>query len=156
MTRAEQQDLSILRYNLPVFRKAFMPALSAVDAVAPAIQRTRTFLFSPFRWGTFLKLCLVALITEGLGNYQSSKNTGTSPSHGSMANSPFDLAPVWIASVVAMVLLVILLACLVYYVITRLRFAFFHCLVHNTKQIRPGWELYRAPAVRFFWLNIGV
>jgi len=25
----------------------------------------------------------------------------------------------------------------VFYLVTRLRFAFFHCLIHNTKEIRP-------------------
>jgi hypothetical protein len=44
-----------------------MFALSAADAISPAVQRTRMFLFRPFRWGTYLKLCLVALITEGIG-----------------------------------------------------------------------------------------
>ena len=34
---------------------------------------------------------------------------------------------------------------------TRLRFAYFHCLIHKTKEIRPGWEIYREPATRYFW-----
>jgi hypothetical protein len=42
----------------------------------------------------------------------------------------------------------------VVYLITRLRFAFFHCLIHKTHEIRPGWHLYREPAARFFWLNV--
>src|SRR5208283_2793925 len=44
----------------------------------------------------------------------------------------------------------------VFYLVTRLRFAFFHCLIHNTKEIRPGWRLYGAQAGRFFWLNVVV
>jgi hypothetical protein len=44
----------------------------------------------------------------------------------------------------------------IFYLVTRLRFAFFHCLIHNIKEIRPGWRLYRAQAMRFFWLNLGV
>jgi len=44
----------------------------------------------------------------------------------------------------------------VLYLVTRLRFAFFHCLVRNTKEIRPGWWLYREQAARFFWMNVGV
>ena len=133
-----------------------MNTLSAADAIAPAIRRTRIFLFQPFRWGTFLKLCLVALVTEGLGNFRSSQGGGGSHGGGPVINSPFDLSPVWIASMVAMALLVILLVCFVYYLITRLRFAYFHCLVHNTKEIRPGWEIYRPQAMRFFWLNVAV
>ena len=42
------------------------------------------------------------------------------------------------------------------YLITRLRFAWFHSLIHNMREIRPGWHLYREPATRFFWFNVVV
>lgn len=135
-----------------------MYAISAADAIAPAIQRTRTLLFRPFKWSTFLKLSLVALVTEGLGNFRSSGHGGGggSSGHGSAINSPLDIPPVWIAAIVAAALLAILLGCFVYYLITRLRFAYFHCLIHNTREITPGWRLYRTQATRFFWLNLVV
>jgi hypothetical protein len=63
---------------------------------------------------------------------------------------------VWIAAAVAAVLLAILLCLVIFYLVTRLRFAFFHCLIHNSSEIRPGWRLYREQATRFFWLNLGV
>jgi hypothetical protein len=44
-----------------------MIPISAVDSVSLAIQRTREFLFRQFTWGTYLKLSLVAIITEGVG-----------------------------------------------------------------------------------------
>ena len=43
-----------------------MIPISAVDSVSLAIQRTREFLFRQFTWGTYLKLSLVAIITEGV------------------------------------------------------------------------------------------
>jgi hypothetical protein len=67
-----------------------------------------------------------------------------------------DIPPIRIAEGIAAILLVCVIAAVIFYLITRLRFAFFHCLVHNTKLIRPGWELYKEQASRFFWLNIGV
>ena len=133
-----------------------MYALSAADAVVPAIERTRSFLFRPFRWSTFLKLCLVAFLTEGLGNFRSSRTQGSSPSHGPTLSTPFEFTPLHILAIVAMLVLVILLASFVYYLITRLRFAYFHCLVYNTREIRSGWHRYRPQAVRFFWLNLAV
>jgi hypothetical protein len=136
-----------------------MFAISAADAISPAIQRTRTFLFRPFRLGTYLKLCLVALITEGLGgNFNSPSFRNHSSHHGShfYSYSPFTSTPESIAAIVALALLVILLCFFLAYLITRLRFAFFHCLIHNIKQIRPGWHLYRTQATRFFWLNVVV
>ena len=134
-----------------------MRFISAPDSVSLAIQRTRDFLFRPFRWGTYLKLGLVAIITEGIGsNFGSSKHGGPSPGHGPIINSPFNIPPVWIAAAVAAVLLAILLCLVIFYLVTRLRFAFFHCLIHNSSEIRPGWRLYREQATRFFWLNLGV
>jgi hypothetical protein len=141
-----------------------MYSISAADAISPAVQRTREFLFRPFRWGTFLKLGLVALITEGLGsNFRST----SSRSHGgSGGGNPFGggevirslggISPMTIAAAVAAILLILVIAVGVYYLVTRLRFAFFHCLVTNTKEIRPGWDLYKERASRFFWLNIVV
>jgi hypothetical protein len=58
--------------------------------------------------------------------------------------------------IAAALLFVILVSMVVAYLVTRLRFAFFHCLVNNVKEIRPGWWLYGAQAARFFWLNIVV
>ena len=41
-----------------------MITLSAAQAISPAIERTKQFLFRPFRLGRFLKLTLVALLTD--------------------------------------------------------------------------------------------
>lgn len=136
-----------------------MPILTAADAISPAIYRTRQFLFAPpFRWSTFLKLCLVAAVTEGLGsNFNSNLNKhggGHTPS--SPNNIIYHFTPEMIAAIVAAVIGVIIIGLLIGYLITRLRFAYFHCLIHNTRQLRPGWELYSSQAGRFFWMNIAV
>jgi hypothetical protein len=134
-----------------------MRAISAPDAVSLAIQRTKEFLFRPFTWGTYLKLGLVAIITEGLGsNFNSSSHRNVPSGHGPTIHSPFDIPPGWVAAIVAAVLVGIVLSIVVFYLITRLRFAYFHCLIHNTKEIRPGWWIYRTQALRFFWLNLVV
>ena len=134
-----------------------MRSINAADAVSPAIQRTKDFLFRPFSWGTYLKLGLVAIITEGVGNnFRSSSHGGHPSGHGPIIHPPFHLTPEWVVAIVAAVLLAILLSMVIFYLITRLRFAFFHCLIHNSKEIRPGWWLYGAQAMRFFWMNVVV
>jgi len=138
-----------------------MRAISAADAISPAVERTKQLLFRPFSWGTFLKLGLVALITEGLGsNFRSSSPShsggGSSSGGGPIIHSLSDIQPQWIAAGVAALLLAFVIFAAVYYLITRLRFAFFHCLVHNSKEIGPGWRLYKEQASRFFWLNIAI
>ena len=134
-----------------------MRALSAAEAVSPAINRTREFLFAPpFRWATFLKLCLVAAITEGLGtNLQSNanKNHGSGGGPGPMI---YHFSPAIIAAGVAASLLLVVVVLLIFYVMTRLRFAYFNCLVTNTRLIKPGWNLYRPQANRFFRRNVWV
>src|SRR6201989_2366562 len=133
-----------------------MLAFSAADSVSAAIQRTRDFLFSRFQWGTYLKLGLVAILTEGsLSNLRSSQGGGGGhPSgHGPMI---YSIPGLWIAAAVAATLLAVFVSLVVVYLVTRLRFAYFHCLVHNIREIRPGWVLYREPATRFFWLNVVV
>jgi len=134
-----------------------MRAITAVDSVSLAVQRTRDFLFRPFTWGTYLKLGLVAIITEGLGsNLNSHSSGGQSSGHGPVITSLSDIPPGWIAAIVAAVLVALVLSMVVFYLITRLRFAYFHCLIHNTREIRPGWRLYRSQATRFFWLSVVV
>jgi len=159
-----------------------MQAVSAADSVSLAIQRTRDLLFRPFRWGTYLKLGLVALLTEGVGSNFRSSTSHRIPSihktityatfHSATAQitpiqitpiqaapiqaAPIQITPIQVAAIVAAALLAIVLTLVICYLITRLRFAFFHCLIHNTKEIRPGWRLYRAQAARFFRLNVVV
>jgi hypothetical protein len=136
-----------------------MRAISAADSVSPAIQRTKEFLFRPFTWGTYLKLGLVAIITEGFSSNLRShtSNAGGQPSgHGPVFNSLSEIPHEWIAGIIFAILFVIVVSMVIAYLITRLRFAFFHCLVHNIREIRPGWYLHRDQAVRFFWLNVVV
>ena len=152
-----------------------MQPISAVDAVSLAIERTKQFLFRPFKWSTFLKLGLVAIITEGVGRNSHSPEThggnavrngpgATSPFHGPIhwpfqgqtGGWPFHLSPESVVVIAAAVLLAFMIAIFVFYLITRLRFAYFNCLIHNTKEIGPGWRLYSDRASRFFWLNIVV
>jgi hypothetical protein len=134
-----------------------MPVFSAADAISPAIYRTRQFLFAPpFRWTTFLKLCLVAAITEGLGSNFNSNVNQRNHAPSSPNNFIYHFTPGMIAAIVAGVIGVVIIGLLIAYLVTRLRFAYFHCLIHNTRELRPGWELYRSQAMRFFLMNIGV
>lgn len=134
-----------------------MPSISAVDAISPAIRRTREFLFRSTRWTTYLKLCLVAIITEGFGgNFSVSWPGGGTSGHKHALLASSHLTPGLISAIVAASLLGMVLMIALFYLITRLRFAYFYCLVRNTREIRPGWRLYRSQAIRFFWLNVAV
>lgn len=142
-----------------------MQAISAADLITPAIKRTRWFLFEPFRWGTFLKLCVVSVLTEGFsGNSNFNVPGGHSGGHGipSVETVPtitppyFGLSPVQIAVIAAIVVFAVGLGLVILYLVTRLRFALFHCLVFRTREIRPGWQLYDQQSWRFFLLSVAV
>src|SRR5579862_6558607 len=111
--------------------KVSMNALSAADAISPAIERTKRYLFRPFQWGPYLKICLVALVTEGFSaNFSSSTPSGGS-SHANVASAPFAFNPAIVAAIIAGTIAAIVVAFIVFYLVTRLRFALFHCLIHQ-------------------------
>jgi hypothetical protein len=134
-----------------------MRAFSAAQALSPAVERTKDLLFRPFRWATFLKLCAVALFTEGSsGNFNSLRHgarteTGASFEPGSLG---FSLEPWHILIIVGIVVTLLVIGLAIFYLQTRLRFALFDCLIHQTTLIAPGWRKYRSQALRFFGLSI--
>ena len=131
-----------------------MQLLSATQAISPAVERTRDLLFRPFQWGTFLKLCAVAVFTEGASS-NFNNHTGSTHSHAySGGGMPFN--PAMIPLIAAIVLAAVVIAIVVFYFVVRLRFALFDCLIHQSRLIAPGWHRYRDQAFRFFELSIGV
>lgn len=109
-----------------------MKVFSAAEVVSPAIDRTRRYLFQPFTWGTYLKLSAVACVTEGFSaNFNMSLPQDLSSGTGS--STPFNLSSEMIALIVIGVLVCFASGIFIFYLVTRLPFAFFHCLVHKTK-----------------------
>ncbi|HEX4067806.1 MAG TPA: hypothetical protein VHZ09_17425 [Acidobacteriaceae bacterium] len=73
-----------------------------------------------------------------------------------MVRAPFHPTPAMFAAIVVGVVLLFVVGLTIFYLVTRLRFAYFHCLIHDTKEIAPGWRLYATQATRFFLLNLVV
>lgn len=134
-----------------------MKPLSASEAVWPALKRTRRLLFLPFELETYLRLAAVAALTEGvLVSVKYSVSNDLSFDNlppGFFANL---LAPEFVTFTVLAVLVAVFLLLLTFYLVIHLRFAFFHCLIHGSREIRPAWEPSRKPAVRFFKASLVV
>ena len=144
-----------------------MTNYSAAQAISPAIEITKHFLFKPFRWRTFLKLALVAMLTEGgmsSCNFNSNSRFPSGNSGGQKV--PFHL-PHWpamhlhwpamivvVGFVTAVVLLGIPFFLLVSYLLIRLRFSFFDCLLNRQRLIAPAWRRYHQQALRYLGLNL--
>ena len=134
-----------------------MNVFSATQAISPAIDRTKRYLFHPFKLGTYLKLSLVACLTEGGSSGFNSNFNLPSSNHTSSSLSSFpsfNLSSEVIVLIVIGVLVCIAIGIYLSYLICRLRFAYFHCLAHQTKEIRPGWRLYRTQGMRYFIASI--
>jgi len=127
-----------------------MNAFSASQAVWPALERTARTLFRPFQWAAFLKCAALATLTEGiLVSFRFSVSTELPLDIRSIDPAAL-LAPEFISFTVLAAALVLYLVFLFIYVVIRLRFVFFHCLLHQTREIAPAWDLYRIPAMRLF------
>ena len=131
-----------------------MQFLTAPEAVSPALNRTASLLFRPFRWGNYLKLCAVAVLTEGAsGNFHMNNpghNPPTAPAPHMMTALPDGFIPMLIMGGI----LALIIGTVVFYLIVRLRFALFDCLIHQTRFLAPGWRHYREQAWRFFLFSI--
>jgi hypothetical protein len=132
-----------------------MLVLSATEAIQPAFERTRDLLFRPFQLGPFLKLCTIAVLTEGFsGNFNFSNHRH--PAHFAATPADLHFSPALAAGFVVLGIAAVALAIGLFYLAVRLRFALFDCLVHQTRRIAPGWHGYRFQAFRFFLLSIGI
>jgi hypothetical protein len=145
-----------------------MITLSAAQAISPAIERTKYFLFKPFRLGRFLKLTLVALLTEGgMASCNFSKNIPSGNGGGSSHPiPPFHMPhlpqtheawmPILIGIVVFAVLIAIPLILLISYLLIRLRFSYFDCVLRMQDRIGPAWARYHRQAMRYLGMAICV
>jgi hypothetical protein len=142
-----------------------MIALSAAQAISPAIERTKHFLFRPFRLGRFLKLTLVALLTEGgmascnFGNHLPSGDTPglnhpLPPLHMPQMHTP--AMAVVIGVLIAIAVIGIPIVLMLSYLLIRLRFSFFDCVLRQQPLIAPAWRLYHRQALRYLGLAVSI
>lgn len=129
-----------------------------MDAISPAIQRTRDYLFRPFRLGRFVMLALVATIAEGGGGggggggFRSpfpGGNSGKVPLHP-IPHPHMPPASVWVPIAIAVALLVLILGAVLAYLAIRLRFSYFDCVLDRKDEIAAGWRKYKSQAWRYF------
>jgi hypothetical protein len=140
-----------------------MITYSAAQAVSPAIERTKEFLLRPFRWGRFLKLTLVAFLTEG-GMSSCNFNSHFPAGKSGGAIPPFHLPQIpqmhWpavavVLGVVAVVALIVIpVSLLIGYLLIRLRFSYFDCVLRLQDRIGPAWRRYHRQAMRYLGMSV--
>jgi hypothetical protein len=128
-----------------------MTVYSASDAIWPALARTYSYLFRPFKWETFLKLATVATITEGfIVSFRYSVPNAFPFDINTDALKAFLLAPAFLPVTILGTIAIFLIGVYCYHLVTQVRFGFFHCLIHQTRDLRTASNLYRDESERFF------
>ena len=128
-----------------------MPA-SAVDVISPAFERMKRQLFSPFRFGQWLRFAVVGFLAGEMGS-----------GGGCSTNIPFDSSDseqfqgvglpgdaLTALGVVVLVILGIALGIILLYISSRMRFVLFDGVVAGECRIRDSWSRRGGPAFRYF------
>jgi hypothetical protein len=136
-----------------------MPRLSALDAVNPALERTKSMLFRPVRFKNWLKIGFIAWLAGSGGagfNYTGGSFPGQKREPGTQemehAIRAFLNEHVLLIVLVAALAFVIGLAFL--YLSCRFRFILFDSILSGDPQIGRGWRRYGSPANRYFGFMI--
>jgi len=128
-----------------------MKAFSASEAIWPALERTYAYLFRPFKAEAFLKLATAATLSEGFLVSFRFTIPNTSPFDiDTAALKTFLLAPEFLPVTILGAMAIFLAAVYCYSRVLRLRFAFFHTLIHQTREFRAAVRLYTVESDRFF------
>lgn len=132
-----------------------MLSLSPLDAIGPSFARTRGLLLRDFRLTRFLKVALVAALTEGIGggsfNYSRGYRGGGTLHFPTI--TPEQLHVLLIVAVVAAIVL-IPLGLLFMYLSARFTFVTFDMVLMQRPFVRPGWDGLRHPGNRYFGLRL--
>jgi len=148
-----------------------MTTLSPLDALGPAFRRTREVLGQPFRFGFFLKIALVAALTQP--SFYSSTISypiqgvqwATLPhlgrhstlgiaSYGSNLVAGRGLALFGMAALIFGAVLGFVLWIGIAYLYCRLRFTLFDLVVYKRGRVGQAWSGYGRQAWRYFGLVI--
>ena len=138
--------------------------LSGIDAISPAFERTKNQLFAPFRFGHWIRLAIVCILTGevtggggGLGG-RSGLNLPTHRTHPGngfpldSAFHPHQEVLLWMAlAIVALVLLMLVFV----YVSSVFRFVLFDAVLYNRCKLREGWWLWQRQGSSYFLWQIG-
>jgi hypothetical protein len=148
-----------------------MTTLSPLDALGPAFRRTREVMAQPFRFGFFLKIALIAALTQpsfysasisypiqgaqftalrGLGHRHGIAVLGFG--NGFVPGQGF--AVFGIVALVAAGLIGVLIWIGIAYLYCRLRFTLFDLVVYKRGRVGQAWSGYGRQAWRYFGLVV--
>jgi len=145
-----------------------MTPLSPLDALGPAFRRTREVLAAPFRLGFFLKIALIAALTQPSfysasvsyplqgANFATLQSMGHKS--GFSAGDHFlpgpGLAAFGLVALIAVAMIMLAIWVLFSYLYCRLRFTLFDLVVYKRGRVGQAWSAYGRQSWRYFGLVI--
>jgi hypothetical protein len=127
-----------------------MQILSALDAISPAFSRTKLILFTPFRKGRTWKLAITA--------YLSVAGTAFLPfSFIYLALIPIvgpKGIPYVIPVLITLSIVVTLIYLVIFYLCSRLRFAYFDIVLNRGEFVAPAWRKYGSQSFKWTLFKI--
>ncbi len=141
-----------------------MPALSATDSIAPAIDLTKRQLFQPYRFGRWARMAVILFLT---GEFPGGGGGGahipvqwTNPHQRrdllqTAGVDPFSAWREYLPFIVAGILLLVALGLLWAYAASVFRFVLLDAVLTNRCELRAGWRRWKVPGKSFFLWCIG-
>src|SRR5262245_46714129 len=132
-----------------------MPA-SAADVVRPAFQHTVQQLFKPFRFGQWVRLAVTGLLAGELGTMGGcglrfpAIPRGGNGSRQFLAQNVISRNVLLFIGIALLVVVLFLVAIVLLYVSSRMRFVLFDSVVTRECQIGRFWVASGVPALRYF------
>ncbi len=132
-----------------------MQKLSAMEAFAPAWERTHKHLFHDFSLRRYMKLATVAFLAT-LGGSGGNFNTNISGNHTPMLHHHLSMmaAAVTATALVLIGIFVIAISLALFYIGSRMQFVLFETVVTDTSLIAPVWNRYGRRTWRWIGLKM--
>lgn len=145
-----------------------MPAISASEAISPALERTKQICFRPFKFGRWLKLAVATLFTgeiatsscSGVPNNITNSNPGpvyTPPSGMGGILGVLHALPVLLIALIAVAVIAVFVL-VMSYLWCQFRLTLIDTVLTGECRIRESWEKYGSAGMRMFgfYLLIGM
>ncbi len=133
--------------------------INAVDAVKPAIQHTGKQLFMPFRFGVWLRLAVLGLLTAEFSGGSSGSRVNLSNGGSRGGNGLSGLADLGIETVVLAVILGLIglaLGLLLLYISAVCRFILFDAVLRDRYHLREGFRRWSSTGLSYFFWQLGL
>src|SRR6185369_6810451 len=141
-----------------VAQGANLPKLNAVDAINPAFSLTKLNLFQPFRWGYWVRIALLGLLTGEMSsgggcNFNVPQGWNNRTHKDFVATAPHlpHVDPHVILALLPIILLVVIMLGLLFmYVSSVFRFSLIEAVLNGQVSLRDSWSRWQKQGTRFF------